>query len=216
VTRSKHIKAIFHDSNHHLKAKNNNSGWLMGEVLGRCVGLLSQGDWSLLRSRVEVPFLHKNVLEFLPIIQTKTTAFFSELLERKTTAIPIEETNKGVVVAIDAARDTRMLPFRLVATLLYGELPLELILELEKLIPNRELLFTYVIKGGVSRFWWSAYLPTQANKLLNQFQNAWLAFNRNAYQSAKERGLSVPIVELWDQMESGQLDRRQVRATVIA
>jgi gliotoxin/aspirochlorine/mycotoxins biosynthesis cytochrome P450 monooxygenase len=212
VTRAEDIKIIFNDSDRHIKAKNNDSGWLMGEVLGQCVGLLSQAEWSHLRARVELPFLHKQVLHFLPTIQKQTKAFYSELLKRKAAAFPIVKVGEGSVVTIDAAQDTKMLPFFLVATLLYGDaLSSDLIQELEGLIPDRERLFQHVVRGGLGRFWWSAYLPMEANKLLKRFQSTWLAFNRSAYKRAKERGLNVPIVSLWEQMESGQIDEKQVR-----
>jgi gliotoxin/aspirochlorine/mycotoxins biosynthesis cytochrome P450 monooxygenase len=212
VTRAEDIKVIFHDSDRHIKAKNNDSGWLMGEVLGQCLGLLSQAEWSHLRPKVELPFLHKQVLQFLRTVQDQTKAFYSGLFEKKTAALPAAKVPGRQVVTIDAAQDTKMLPFLIVASLLYGDvLSTELFHELEGLIPDRERLFQHVIKGGLGRFWWSAYLPTEANKLLKRFQGAWLSFNKSACEEARTRGLSVPVVSLWEQMELGQINRTQVR-----
>lgn len=211
VTCAEDIKVIFHDSDRHIKAKNNDSGWLMGEVLGQCVGLLSQAEWFRLRSCVEGPFLHKQVLQFLPTIQNQTKTFYFKLFEWKASALTVAKARQASAMTIDAVQDTKMLPFLLVATLLYGDaLSSELLHELEGFIPDRERLFQHVVKGGLGRFWWSAYLPTEANRLLERFQAAWLAFNRSAYERARKRGLDVPIVSLWAQMEAGEIDRKQV------
>lgn len=205
ATLAEHIKALFHDSDRHLKAKNHDSGWLMGEVLGQCVGLVSGREWVSLRMHSEVPFSRKNVLGFLPTIHQQTQQFLSQLFERR-----LATDEKGAVT-IHATEDVKMLPFNLVATLLYGEtLSDGLIQKLYDIVPLRERLFRHVIAGGISRFWWSSFLPTETNRLLKQFQKDWLAFNELAYAKARNSGRSVPIVTLWDKVSSGEVDRTQV------
>ncbi|KAK5656405.1 hypothetical protein OQA88_4786 [Cercophora sp. LCS_1] len=114
VTQAGHIKAIFHDSDRHLKAKNSDSGWMMGQVLGQCVGLVSGTEWASLRAHVDVPFTHKSVPEFLPDIVAGTQSYFSRLFEGRAS-------NRGEAVVIHAAEDMKFLPFKLVATLIYGK-----------------------------------------------------------------------------------------------
>jgi len=180
----------------------------MGEVLGQCVGLVSGREWVSLRMHVEVPFSRKSVLEFLPTIHQQTQQFLSQLFERRLAA----DEKKGSAVTIHATEDVKMLPFNLVAMLLYGEaLSAEgLIHKLYDIIPLRERLFRHVIAGGISRFWWSSFLPTETNRLLKQFQRDWLAFNELAYTKARSSGRSVPIVTLWDKVKSGEVDQTQV------
>lgn len=209
MTTAEDIKAIFHDSDRHFKAKNSDAGWMMGEVLGQCVGLLSGTEWISLRTRVEVPFLHKNVIEFLPTILTGTRRYFSDLLERQN-----HEKGDGQKkpITIHAAEDMKFLPFALVASLIYDEaLSKDLEKKLYELVPTRERLFRHVIAGGITRFWWSSLLPTEANRLLGQFQRAWIAFNGQAYENAQRMGLDVPIVSLWEQAQSGETDQTQVK-----
>jgi hypothetical protein len=45
LTRRKDIKKVFKDSNTHLKAVNNDAGWLMSQSLGQCLGLVSGVEW---------------------------------------------------------------------------------------------------------------------------------------------------------------------------
>jgi cytochrome P450 len=202
VTRAEHIKAIFHDSDRHFKAKNNDSGWMMSEVLGQCVGLLSGREWASLRSRVEVPFTHKSVLGFLPTIQARTQQYWADLFERKSAG--------AEAVRIHAAEDVKFLPFSLVAALIYGEgFAGDLERQLHDIVPTRERLFKHVIAGGITRFWWSSLLPTEANRLLRRFQKDWLAFNQEAYERARESGAGAPIVSLWEQAQRGEINRTQ-------
>jgi cytochrome P450 len=50
LTRRKDIKKVFKDSNTHLKAVNNDAGWLMSQSLGQCLGLVSGIEWERIHS----------------------------------------------------------------------------------------------------------------------------------------------------------------------
>ena len=64
---------------------------------------------------------------------------------------------------LDPAQELKMLPFWIIAEILYGELSDEMQATLRFLAPLREELFQHVIRGGLARFHWSKYLPTTAN-----------------------------------------------------
>jgi len=200
VTRPEHVQAVFRDSDRHFKARNNDSGYLMGEVLGQCVGLLSGEQWKRLRSRVELPFLHKATIAHFPSITRQVEGYFTALEERR-------GLSDG---KFDPVADIKMLPFLCLAEVVYGDLSDKQISQLEGLAPQRERLFTYIIKGGIGRYAWSRYLPTAANKLLAQFQEDWLKFNLEAYERAKSLGSQAPLVDLWEAAQAGELDRKQV------
>jgi len=59
---------------------------------------------------------------------------------------------------LNPVKDLKLLPFRITSSIIYGALTPELE-QLENIIPLREKLFRRVISGGVTRFWWSQYLP---------------------------------------------------------
>lgn len=173
----------------------------MSEILGRCVGLLSGDEWRTARSCVEPPFTHKASAEYLPSILKQTENYFREL---ESTA----ELSKGL---LDPVGDMKMYPFLVTARLVYGELSEEQILQLSTLASEREHLFTYVMAGGIGRYTWSKYLPTKANKLLKKFQEAWSIFNAEAYERAKERKSSAPIIDMWEAALAGILEKQKVR-----
>jgi len=60
---------------------------------------------------------------------------------------------------LNPVKDLKLLPFRITSSIIYGALTPELEQQLENIIPLREKLFRRVISGGVTRFWWSQYLP---------------------------------------------------------
>lgn len=149
---------------------------------------------------MESPFSHKASVGYLPSILKQTENYFREL---ESTA----ELSGGL---LDPAGDMKMYPFLVTARLVYGELSEKQVLQLRALAPEREHLFTYVIAGGIGRYAWSKYLPTKANKLLKSFQAAWLRFNTEAYEKAKERKIKAPIIEMWEAAEAGALGKKQV------
>ncbi|EKG22638.1 Cytochrome P450 [Macrophomina phaseolina MS6] len=108
----------------------------------------------------------------------------------------------------------KMLPFFVVADIIYGKLSPEMTRELRELAPVREELFLHVIKGGISRFWWSQYLPTRANALLAEFRAKWRTFNDNAFERAKTLGPDVPILAMYEAERSGQISMEQLLQTL--
>ncbi|KAK6600097.1 cytochrome p450 oxidoreductase [Botrytis cinerea] len=191
------IQAVFSDSDKHFKAVNNNSGYLLGQILGQCVGLISGQQWKRVRSIVEKPFHRSVTPRYVPMIEQRTTSFFQELWDSR-------DLSRGL---IDPADDLKLLPFLIVAEVVYGKLAPDVESELRALAPIRESFFKHVISGGLTRFEWSAYLPTQANRHLAAFKERWIAFNEFAYRRAKEQGLNAPILDLFAAKEMGNSPR---------
>ena len=177
LTRPEDVRTIFRDSNQHVKAVNNNTGWLMGEILGSCVGLVSGSQWQKLRSATEEPFLRKNAANHVSHIERRTKKHFDYLhMEGRL--------DQGLINPVD---DLKMLPFWIVVDILYGELSPHMEAQLEQIVPVRESLFRRMISGQLSRFWFSQYLPTAANRELCEFKNKWVTFNQRAYHVSNRR-----------------------------
>ena len=207
LTRPDHLQTVFKDSDRHSKAANNNSGHLMSQLLGKCVGLISGDEWKTVWTSVEVPFLRKNATDYVPLVVRHIRKHFDELR----TAQPESRLSQGL---LDPAEDLKLLPFWVVGEVIYGELSEAQVAELRSLAPVREELFKHVIKGGVSRFAWARFLPTEANRLLTAFRQRWAAFNDGVYERAVAMGTNPPIVGMYELVRQGSMTREHLLHTL--
>ncbi|MCJ1366514.1 hypothetical protein MMC16_005643 [Acarospora aff. strigata] len=204
LTRPEHIQAVFKDSDKHSKAVDNNSGYLMSQILGQCVGLISRDQWKNVRAITEKPFLRSTATSYVSIIERRTRRHFDEL-----------RSNSNLTHGfIDPAEDLKLLPFWVVAEVVYGELSPEMEHQLRELAPEREALFKHVIQGGLARFKWSKYLPTEANRALADFRTKWHAFNEFAHQRAVTLNTNAPIVQMFSAASAGTVTYEQLYHTL--
>ncbi|KAJ4390999.1 hypothetical protein N0V93_004598 [Gnomoniopsis smithogilvyi] len=126
------VRTVFRDSDKHEKAINNGSGWLMGELLGNCLGLLSGHAYNKVKSATAPHFAHKEAERHLEHIISTTRKHVND----------IEIHGRLACGYLNPVSDLKMLPFWLIAGMLYGNaLDDELKTELESLIPLRESLW---------------------------------------------------------------------------
>ncbi len=204
MTQPEDVQAVFKDSHKHVKAVNNNGGWLMGEILGKCVGLISGTEWQALRCVTSVPFLHTKATGYIPLIERRTKQHLDSLQSQG-------RLNQGLVNPVD---DLKLLPFWIIADIIYGELSSDMEAELQALIPVRELLFRQMISGKLSRFGFSKYLPSEINRNLSRFKNAWGTFNDVARKRSLANGTSTPIVQMYSEVQSGTISHDQLCQTL--
>ncbi|KAM0545776.1 hypothetical protein ACHAPJ_011200 [Fusarium lateritium] len=195
LTKPEHVQQVFRDSDKHIKAVNNNSGYLLGQLLGKCVGLISQAEWRRVRAVSEVPFLRPTVPRYLDIMQKRTARHFKELSTG-------DNLRNGL---IDPAADLKMLPFWIIADVLYGCLSRDMETTLTRLAPLREELFRDVVAGGLTRFSWSRILPTRTNKNRRLFKKQWGIFNLDSRDRAIQAGSRTPVVDLYNAVSSGTI-----------
>ena len=204
MTRPEHIKEVFKDSDKHYKAVNNNSGYLVSQILGQCVGLLSGNAWRNLRSVNEKAFSRSASTGYVSLIDDRVKSYFKELQSSKTLS-------QGL---LDPALDLKLLPFFVVAEVIYGKLSPELESKLCSIAPRRETLFKHVISGGLARFPVSKYLPTKANRALAEFRTEWHALNKMAYELAVSSGSNAPIISLYAAADKGDITHEQMYQTL--
>lgn len=205
LTKPEHIKVVFKDSDRHFKAVNNDSGYLMGRVLGKCLGLVSGQEWKDLRAVSGTAFSRINVTSHVDLIQSRVKGCLRNLEGRG-------KLNDGF---IDPVHDLKVLPFFTVADVIYGQLSPEMEKELQYLAPIHERLFTHIIQGGLSRFEISRFFPTKANQTLSEFQAKWKMFNHMAYQRACDLSLTeTPIFQLYDALHKGIVEEEHVYQTM--
>jgi cytochrome P450 len=172
----------------------------MGELLGQCVGLISHNNWKNLRSITEAPFIHREMAHNIGYIEGRTRKHIEFLQSRS-------KLSEGVLNPVE---DLKILPFRLVAHIIYGDLTTDMEARLERMIDVRESIFQGVISGGITRFWWYKYLPTSMNRDLAHFKEEWSDFNNMARQQA----VSVPISRFYQNVELGTITLIQMLQTV--
>ncbi|KAF5568911.1 cytochrome P450 monooxygenase monooxygenase [Fusarium phyllophilum] len=205
LTRPEDVQQVFKDSDRHIKAVNNSSGYLLGQLLGKYVGLVSQNEWKRAREVSEVAFVRSTVPKYLEIIQKRTVHHFKTLEAGENLA-------NGL---IDPAADLKMLPFWIIADVLYGSLSKEMENTLAKLAPLREGIFRKVMQGdGLSRFNWSRFLPTKTNKSFESFKEQRNGFNKDALARAVYVGSCPPVVDLYNAVASGTISQDHLLHTL--
>ncbi|EFR00300.1 cytochrome P450 oxidoreductase GliC [Nannizzia gypsea CBS 118893] len=205
LTQPHQLQAVFRDSNKHSKAENNNSGYLMSELLGQCVGLVSRDRWRALRAVTEVPFQHDKTGSYVDMVLRHTQQHFDDL----------NASGDLRYGRIHPAQDLKMLPFWIVAEIFYGECDTVMRTELQELCVIRERIWKQMIQGGLVRWNWSRYLPTATNRELAQFKRRWRAFNQNAYERAcRESNRGLPIVSMTEAAAAGSITLEQLYQTI--
>lgn len=176
----------------------------MSQILGQCVGLVSGNQWRNIRSVTEKAFTRTASTGYVSLIEQRIKSYFEELQSSKTLS-------EGL---LDPAEDLKLLPFLVVAEVIYGKLSPELESKLRDIAPRREALFKHVISGGLARFAFSKYLPTKANGALAAFRAEWHALNRMAYDLAISADSDAPIISFYAAAERGEITHEQMYQTL--
>lgn len=204
LTDPEDVKTVFKDSDLHCKGINNDAGWLMGELLGSCLGLTSGAQWRQVRAATGEAFTYHGAAASISRITAITREYLKDLSRHDRLA-------KG---KLDPVKDLRMLSFWIVADDLYGDLTPDLRSQLQSLIPLREGLFDRVIRGGVTRFSWSRLLPTSTNRDLDQFQERWRRFNDTVYAKCQQTKDQTTMVSLYKAWHAGSITKEQALQTL--
>ncbi|KAK2858473.1 hypothetical protein FQN49_004700 [Arthroderma sp. PD_2] len=206
LTRSEHIQTVFKDSNMHTKGKAMDSGWLCGEILGQCLGLLNQNDWT----RARAPFIdtfHRNKsTSYIPLIERRVVRHFQALQK----AEHLEDKH----ILINPADDLKFLPLWVLCDIIYGDLTADMEAQFQEIVILREGLWNEVISGGISRFSLSRLFPTSTNRRLRMFTEKWTQFNDQAYERARENYPSHPIITFYDAIQQGSLSKMELLHTL--
>lgn len=204
LTRPSQLKVVFHDSDRHFKATNNDSGYLMSQLLGQCVGLISPPKWRKVKVATEGPLRRNAVNLRVRAVQGHVTSHFSRL----STAPNL---TNGVIHPV---HDLKALPFLVVCELFYGKLPNVFLERMTQLAAPREQLMKYIIGGGLSRFALSKWLPTEANRALFQFKRDWRQLNRDIVEYCQEHEPESPFLAMWNHVERGEISEDQCLQTL--
>ena len=113
--KPEHLKDFYSgDGRDHGKPKSMNMGYFFHQLLGVSVGVQSGEKWRATRSYFDQQFSHAAATGFMKCFTSEIGSFTVALAD----GLKIES---GESVIIDAAHAFRTLPFKLIATALYGE-----------------------------------------------------------------------------------------------
>ncbi|KAJ5563145.1 cytochrome P450 [Penicillium sp. DV-2018c] len=206
LTQAEEIKTVFRDSGDHQKASNLNGGWVMGDLVGDGVGLISQEHWKRVHAVVSPPFTQK-ATTYVPLVQSRVVRQFNDLQK---------ESDVAEAWHLKPAEDLKLLPFWIISDLLYGSLPPDMAQELLQITDLRTDVFQYAFKGGLSLFSFTKIFSPTIRAKLRVFYERWSEFNRQAYERAKasSQGSACAIVPLYAAVESGQLTPTELMHTL--
>lgn len=176
----------------------------MGELLGKCVGLIGGAEWQRVRGITAARFSHKDAASYIPRIIEITEKHFQDL----------HRSGRLSEKRLHPVQDLKFLPFWVVADILYGKLTSEMVKELEDLIRLREALWDRMIQGGATRFSWTKYLPVKVNRNLHEFKRRWATFNQTARDACLLACEKTPVVEMYDAIEQGRLSTDELLQTL--
>jgi cytochrome P450 len=213
LTTPAHAAQFYRTSHRHTKAGNNNSGWLFGEVLGVCVGLLSGSDWRRVRQYIEEPFSRPSAERYTERFINQAREYIQNDLQAAADCL----TEVPGAISFEPARALQFFPFFTMAEILFGPLSSSQREILVGLAPLREELFKEVIRGGVNRLSIAPYLPWSGVRLLNTFQKQWRVFVEEAYTTALQARQTPfpPVVALWEAWQTGKITEREVSTDLL-
>ena len=212
LTDPEHIRAYYHgDAKAHFKIPNIGFGEYMGRVLGQCVGLKHNEDWQRLRTHVDPHFTPQKASELLPIMISDTDEWL-ESLPRLPHVVKNEKDNKLVIKAEELVS---ILPFKMIARRVFGKLvDDELIDELFHLNIVHERVMNHSFFGKFEQWKIFKYLPTQANKDVDEFEREWAAILVRTSLEAERRGITTTASELYKCVKDGNMTFLEFAHTV--
>ncbi|KAM3511776.1 hypothetical protein MY11210_004596 [Beauveria gryllotalpidicola] len=182
------------------------SGWLCGEILGHCLGLLNQMEWDAVRAPFVNTFHRNQATSYIPLIQRRIQRHFDKLEQ--------QSEHDAKFLLINPSKHLKLLPLWILCDIIYGDLTEVMEEQFKEMIPLRESLWNQVIAGGVTRFSLSRFLPISTNRELRQFKDMWCQFNDQAYERAKHEFPSHPIVTLYNAVTEGVMTKTQLLHTL--
>ncbi|KAJ5375406.1 Cytochrome P450 [Penicillium concentricum] len=207
LSRPEDIQAVFRDSNTHLKGVNMNSGWVVGELLGKCLGLLNQNDWTRAKAAVVEPFQQHTAPSYIKLIDLRVKRYMQKIESEKC---------QGDSMILEPAENLMFLPFWILGDILYGELDERMERQLDKLQKLRHELWKDGIAGGLARYSIGRFVPGARLRTLNMFKPMWNDFNDQAYERARTLVLPdpPPIVKMYSEIEAGRISKLEFLHTM--
>lgn len=176
----------------------------MGEMLGKCLGLVSGSEWRDIHNQIAPFFTYRKSVSYISTFRELTEDHFMKLHQDKTFRLG----------KLNPVQHLRFLPFWAIACILYGDMKTEQQEELADLVSVRERLFHRMIQGGLTRYTLTQYIPTRATRDLRIFKERWAKFNNSAYVLCSQAYKTTPLVSLQEAVFEGKISQDQLLQTL--
>ncbi|KAF2680077.1 cytochrome P450 CYP5293A1 [Lentithecium fluviatile CBS 122367] len=181
-------------------------------VLGSSVGVLNGDKWKTMRKVFDPHLSHQLAMDFRSTFSREVAAWMNDRPSMGTKSAHGSPTTEFVV---DASTACRILPFKLVASVLYGDVlsdsAFEELLELNKV--HEKVMFNAFF-GTRERSRLFSVLPSQSKILMDHFEREWRIFNLKMIRAAQDRGLSCPVAKMHPSVLDGTIKERDFLHTI--
>ncbi|KAK4200401.1 cytochrome P450 [Triangularia verruculosa] len=211
ITTPEDLKVFHSDSDKHGKPRFQNLGWFVGQVLGRCVGLLEGEEWKHRRTVFEPPFRHAASIARMDITESEAKKFvlnLGQLAAAEEVADDIGVKSSEITPSkftLHAVSAFMKFPFYLTAGVVYGEMSEAEEVELWDLAQKHMALLPYFVIGGPYRVAAGRYVDRKAFRKLDEFVNGWRECHERMVATRRAKGIRVPLVEYWEEYEAGKI-----------
>lgn len=184
-----------------------NSGWVTGELMGKCLGLANQGDWSRIRAAFAEPFHQKTASAYISLMQDR--------VQRQMETIELAKLRDNTMI-LDPAQELLYLPFYVLGDILYGGLDEKMEQQLRDIAAHRDELWKGAMTGGLARFSVGRFIPgSKMRRGVDLFHRQWKEFNDKALMRAKSINMAdAPIVNMYSALDRGQLTEAELLHTL--
>jgi hypothetical protein len=168
----------------HEKPPNMGFGPYFDRVLGSSVGVLNGQEWKTMRKNFDPHLSHKLAMDFRSPFSHEVADWIKHL-PATGTEFRHGSLTKGFIV--DASAACKTLPFKLVASVLYGEALSDSVFEeLVDLNTIHEKVMSKAFFGRSERSRILSMLPSGSKSLMDGFEREWRTFNLKMIQVAKD------------------------------
>ncbi|KAK9782756.1 putative Cytochrome P450 [Seiridium cardinale] len=189
VTRPEHVRGFYKDdTSAHTKPENLNLGSFFGLILGDAVGTKDGERWKVMRKYFDPEFSYQTSRSAFARVKSGTDEW-----SRSLPAHALAKSDDSPGFLYDAKKSCRFLPFRLMATQLYGDTlddqEYDRLLELNKL---HEVLFRDIVLNTKLASRWAWLTHPAAFKRARRYNQQWEQFNLDLIRRAASTGTDCP------------------------
>ncbi|ORX94548.1 cytochrome P450 [Clohesyomyces aquaticus] len=208
-----HVKDFFsRQTQGHAKPPHMGMGPYFDRVLGSSVGVLNGDQWKAMRKVFDPNLSHQTAMDFRGTFSREVAAWMKNLQSQGSTAA------NGALspeLVLDASVTCRVLPFKMVASVLYGNaLSQDSFRELLALNSLHEKVMFNAFFGKQERSRLFSILPSQSKSLMDGFERKWRAFNLEMIEKAKKEGLPCPVATMYPSVRKGSVTEKEFLHTI--
>lgn len=173
LTREEDCRAFYADGTWHLRAPDLGLGDFFQRLLGSCLGCKYGEEWARVKSAFKSSFTNEAATHAFASLEYSTDKWISELRTGK----------------IQAQDVTLGLSFSALCRIVYGDDVFSVYEEIFlHLLSLHAQLLEQVFRNSWARFFWYQWLPTNNNRMFEEFRKKWRDFNFMIIKDSRWQG----------------------------